>query len=83
MQRNNRKNIVGKVVKIANEKTLTILFEKRVLHAKYKKLIKKSRKYHVDNSLGLDLNIGEKVMIESCRPISKLKRWRLVKKIEK
>ena len=67
--------IVGSVKKIGN-KTATVFVEKKFIGKIYKKVIKRSKVYnvHVDN---VEVNIGDQVEIEKCRPMSKTKHFRL------
>lgn len=76
-----RRVIRGKVISNKGDKTITVLVERTVKHALYKKFIKRSTKLHAhdeENSCG----IGDTVAIEACRPLSKTKTWRLVEVIE-
>ena len=59
------------------DKTVTVLVERKVLHEKYKKIIKRSKKYlaHDENNV---LSIGDKVKIIESKPISKLKKWQIL-----
>ncbi|MBI5139872.1 MAG: 30S ribosomal protein S17 [Candidatus Vogelbacteria bacterium] len=73
----NRKKIDGTVVSDKMQKTVTVLVERYVKHPKYQKFIIKTKKIkaHDENSVA---KIGDKVTIESCRPISKDKTFRVV-----
>lgn len=74
--------ISGYVVKLSGNKSISVSVEKRVLHPKYRKIIKKTRKYIVhdqDNICGL----GDMVEAIECRPISKLKSFKVNKVIAK
>ena len=72
-----RKTRVGIVVSNKMEKTIVVEYTARVPHPKFKKIVKRTKKYyaHDENS---QASLGDKVRIIECRPISKLKRWRLV-----
>ena len=72
-----RKTRVGIVVSNKMEKTIVVEYTARVPHPKFKKIIKRTKKYyaHDENS---EASLGDKVRIIECRPISKSKRWRLV-----
>jgi small subunit ribosomal protein S17 len=73
--------LIGRVVSNKMHKSATVLIERTVKHPLYGKFVKRSTKLHVhdeDNSCGM----GDTVMIEECRPISKTKSWRLVKIVE-
>ena len=69
----------GIVISSKNNKTVSVLVERKVLHKKYKKIIKKSKKYlaHDENNR---LNVSDKVKIIESRPISKLKKWQVLYK---
>jgi len=71
------RTLQGSVVSNKMNKSITVLVERRELHPLYKKYINRSTKFHAhdeDNSC----NIGDTVVIEACRPLSKLKSWRLI-----
>jgi len=67
----------GRVVSDKQDKTITVLVERRVMHPLYKKFIRRSKKYaaHDDTNLAKE---GDVVQIEECRPISKRKSWLLI-----
>ena len=60
------------------DKTVTVLVERRIKHPLYGKFITRSKKYHAhdDNN---QFSIGDSVLIEECRPISKTKNWKVIK----
>ena len=73
---------VGRVVSDRMNKTVTVLIERQVKHALYGKYMKRSTKVHAhdeENSCA----VGDKVMIEECRPLSKNKSWRVVEILER
>lgn len=80
-ERNLRKTRVGYVVSNKMDKTIVVSIEDNVMHPLYKKIIKRTVKFkaHDENNAA---NIGDKVEIMETRPISKDKRWRLVRVIE-
>ncbi len=80
-ERNLRKTRVGKVVSNKMDKTIVVAIVDNVQHPLYKKIIKRTIKLkaHDENNT---CNIGDRVEIMETRPISKDKRWRLVKVIE-
>lgn len=80
-ERNLRKTRVGKVVSNKMDKTIVVAIVDSVQHPLYKKIIKRTTKLkaHDENNV---CNIGDRVEIMETRPISKDKRWRLVKVIE-
>ncbi|MCM1022841.1 MAG: 30S ribosomal protein S17 [Prevotella sp.] len=80
-ERNLRKTRVGKVVSNKMDKTIVVAIVDNVQHPLYKKIIKRTIKLkaHDENNT---CKIGDRVEIMETRPISKDKRWRLVKVIE-
>ena len=81
-ERNLRKQRVGLVVSNKMEKTITVAVEQKVKHPIYGKFVKKTKKFsaHDNNN---DCNIGDTVKIMETRPLSKMKRWRLVEILER
>ncbi len=80
-ERNLRKTRVGKVVSNKMDKTIVVAIEDNVKHPLYNKIIKRTVKFkaHDENNV---CNIGDRVEIMETRPLSKDKRWRLVRVIE-
>ena len=72
----------GVVVSDKMDKTIVVKVERRVQHPIYKKFIRRSKKYHAHDEKG-EFKLGDTVLIEECRPISKTKAWRVSKLIEK
>ncbi|HEY4755614.1 MAG TPA: 30S ribosomal protein S17 [Ignavibacteriaceae bacterium] len=81
-QRALRKTRVGIVVSNKMEKTITVAIERKVQHPIYKKYFKKTTKLLAHDEKK-QCGIGDKVKIMETRPLSKLKRWRLVEVVEK
>ena len=81
-ERNLRKTRVGKVVSNKMEKTIVVAIEDNVKHPDYGKIIKRTVKLHAHDENG-ECSIGDKVEGMETRPLSKTKRWRLVRIIEK
>ena len=75
-ERNRRKERVGLVVSNAPEKTVTVSVEALVRHPKYKKRVRRSKKFMVHDE-GNEARVGDTVRIIETRPISARKRWRL------
>lgn len=75
--RGSRKERVGKVVSVRCAKTLVVETTTRVPHAKFGKIVKQNKKFHVHDNDGV-AKLGDTVKIIESRPISRLKRWRLV-----
>ena len=75
-ERNRRKERVGLVVSDAPEKTVTVSVEALVRHPKYKKRVRRSKKFMVHDEAN-EARVGDTVRIIETRPISARKRWRL------
>ena len=71
-----RKSRVGIVVSTKMDKTIVVEHVARVPHPRFKKIIKRSKKYYVHDENG-EAAVGDKVRIVETKPISKLKCWRL------
>jgi small subunit ribosomal protein S17 len=82
MDRNNRKERKGVVVSDKMDKTITVAVERRTQHPKYKRVVKKTKKYTAHDEDNV-CNEGDIVRIMETRPLSKTKRWRLIDIIEK
>jgi len=80
--RNLRKTIIGSVSSNKTDKTITVLVERRLQHPVYGKFVKKTKKYtaHDDENTCKE---GDRVRIMETRPLSKMKRWRLVEILER
>lgn len=81
-ERNLRKTRTGRVVSNKMDKTIVVAVEDHVKHPLYKKIVKRTYKLkaHDENN---EANIGDTVRVMETRPLSKDKRWRLVKIIER
>ncbi len=82
MERNLRKERVGKVVSDKMDKTVVVAIEEHVKHPLYKKVVKRTYKLKA-NDENNECAIGDTVRVMETRPISKDKRWRLVEIVEK
>ena len=80
-QRSKRKVRIGIVVSTKMDKTITVSIERRVPHPLYKKYFKKTKKFLVHDEQEA-AKLGDRVMIMETRPLSKYKRWRVVKIVE-
>jgi small subunit ribosomal protein S17 len=80
--RNLRKTRTGVVTSNKMDKTITIAIERKVKHPLYGKFVKKTSKFHAHDENN-ECSIGDTVRIMETRPMSKLKRWRLVEVVEK
>jgi small subunit ribosomal protein S17 len=81
-ERNFRKERIGKVVSNKMDKSVTVSVERKVKHGKYGKFVKKTKKFMAHDEKN-ECTIGDVVKIMETRPLSKLKRWRLVEIVEK
>lgn len=81
-ERNSRKERQGVVVSAAGDKTCVVRVEARKRHPLYGKMITRSTKFHAHDENN-ECGVGDVVRIMETRPISKLKRWRLVEVVEK
>jgi small subunit ribosomal protein S17 len=75
-----RKTRVGTVVSARNDKTIVVSVQRTARHRLYRKVIRRSKNYHVHDEAN-DATVGDLVRIEESRPYSRLKRWRLVQVI--
>jgi len=76
------KEKVGIVVSNKMEKTIVVKVENRYAHPIYKKTMVKTKKYLAHDELS-ECSIGDQVLVEETRPLSKRKRWKLAKIISK
>ena len=72
-----KKILKGTVTSAKNDKTIVVEVTRKFKHPFYEKIIKRSKKYHAHDETDA-LRVGDKVMIEETRPISKLKTWKVV-----
>jgi small subunit ribosomal protein S17 len=82
VERKLRKERVGVVTSNKMAKTITVMIERKKIHPLYGKFIKQTKKFHAHDENN-ECNIGDLVRIMETRPLSKLKRWRLVEILEK
>lgn len=77
-----RKTFIGTVVSDKMDKTVVVMVETLVKHPLYGKYIKRRKKYmaHDENN---ECKIGDKVLIEETRPLSRRKRWRVREILER
>jgi small subunit ribosomal protein S17 len=76
-----RKQRVGEVVSNKMTKTIVVRVERRFPHQKFKKIVTSYKKFYAHDEKA-EAKIGDLVCIEESRPLSKLKRWTLVKVVE-
>lgn len=77
-----KKTRIGVVSSNANDKTISVLVERRLRHPIYGKFVKKSTKFMAHDEKN-DCNVGDTVKIIESRPLSRKKRWNLVEIIER
>lgn len=79
--RNKRRTLQGTVTSTKMSNTITVLVKRTFQHPKYGKFVRKSKRYHAHDE-GEVAKVGDEVEIVAARPMSKLKRWRLVRVVE-
>ena len=72
-----RKTRKGIVISRSGDKSIAVQVERRLPHPLYGKVIRALKKYHAHDERN-EARIGDTVLIAECRPISRIKRWRLV-----
>ncbi len=81
-KKENKRTKVGVVVSNKMQKTVVVAVENLVKHGMYKKYIKRTSKFLAHNE-DPSLNVGDRVLIEETRPLSKRKRWNVREVLEK
>ncbi len=79
---NNRKIRDGIVISNKMDQTAVVKVVSRVRHPRYNKTVQRTTKLYVDDPSN-DLNIGDRVRVQETRPLSKLKRWRVLQVLER
>ncbi|HZV71930.1 MAG TPA: 30S ribosomal protein S17 [Saprospiraceae bacterium] len=77
-----KKQRVGVVTSNKNDKTITVMVERKLRHPIYGKFVKRNKKFMAHDDANV-CQVGDLVRIVESRPLSALKRWRLVEVIEK
>lgn len=80
--RNRRRKQVGRVISDKMEKTITVQVERLVRHRRYEKFVRLRTRLHAHDEQR-EAKIGDTVEIMETRPLSKIKRWRLIRVLEK
>ena len=80
-ERGHQKERVGLVISNKMDKTITVAIERRMQHPLYKKVIRRTKKFHAHDEKNV-CNEGDLVRIRESRPLSKSKRWRLVEVVK-
>ena len=81
MDKKNPKKLTGAVVSDKMDKTRVVEVERVKKHPRYHKRFRISKKYKVHDEKN-EYKTGDKVLIRECRPLSKDKKWKIIKKIE-
>ena len=82
IKKNNRKQLIGTIISDKMDKTVSVKVVRKVPHPMYKKYINKTKKYYAHDPQNL-CSKGDTVIIEESKPLSRLKRWRVLKIQEK
>ncbi len=86
MSENENNKIIRKFIGVVSsnkmDKTVVVKIEKKVQHKVYKKLIKLSKSFKVHDEKN-EAKVGDRVVFQECRPLSKEKRWRIVEILKK
>ncbi len=80
--RGHRKERLGRVISNKMAKTIVVTVERRYPHPQYKKVVTSFSKFYAHDEKS-EAKVGDVVLIEETRPLSKLKRWRLTQVVEK
>ena len=76
------RTLQGRVVSDKMDKTVTVMIERRVKHPLYGKFVRRSTKVHAHDENN-ECQIGDVVVVEQCRPLSKTKTWKFIKLVER
>ncbi len=78
--RGTRKVRKGVVVSRSGDKSIVVQTERRLRHPMYGKVVRQYKKFHAHDEKN-EAKVGDQVVITECRPLSKMKRWRLVERV--
>ena len=78
----NKRQLTGKVVSEKMNKTVTVLVERQMMHPVIGKVVNRTKKYHAHSEAN-SAHLGDTVVIEECRPISKTKSWTVARIVER
>ena len=81
-ERGNRKERVGEVISNKMTKTIVVQVERRFQHPRYRKIVTGYSKFYAHDEKS-EAKVGDRVRIQETRPLSKMKRWRLIEVVEK
>src|SRR4026208_174416 len=82
LERGNRKERLGEVISNKMAKTIVVRVERRFPHPRYKKVVTSYKKFYAHDEKS-EAKPGDRVRIEETRPLSKMKRWRLVQVVSR
>ena len=82
IKRNDRKQLIGIVRSKTGDKSIKVVYEYKTPHPLYKKEIRRKTTVHVHDEKNIT-TVGDKIKIIVTRPMSKLKRWRVLEVLEK
>ncbi len=74
-----KRQLKGTIVSTKMQKTVIVRVGRKKIHPKYKRRYSFHRKYKAHSEMG-ELKVGDKVIIEECQPMSKEKKWKVIKK---
>ena len=77
-----RRAVRGRVISARMDKSITVLVVRQFKHPLYKKYIRRSTRLHAHDESN-DCSEGDIVLIEECRPLSKMKSWRVIRVLER
>ena len=80
--RGHRKERIGEVLSNKMTKTIVVQVERRFPHPRFKKVVTQYTRFYVHDEKR-EAKVGDRVRIQECRPLSKTKRWRLVKVVDR
>ncbi len=82
VEKTGKKIFTGQVISDKNNKTIVVKISTKKTHPLYKKYVSASKKVHAHDEKG-EAHAGDTVRVIECRPVSKLKKWRLLEVIER
>ena len=77
-----KRTVNGRVISTTRDKTATVAVESMIKHSLYGKFVRRTTKLHAHDEEN-EARAGDWVTVQECRPMSKLKTWRLVRVVEK
>jgi small subunit ribosomal protein S17 len=79
---NRRKIKEGLIVSASMQNTVVVAIIERVRHPRYAKTVQRTKRFYADDPSN-ELRVGDRVRLQETRPISKLKRWRVIEVLER